>query len=78
MKPNFEYLTGRLIKYGILSPSSGPEAWEPWNSLETNMADHEIALIIPLIDQVIIARDRVTKEVIKKAIDDLEIVGHVM
>ncbi len=81
MKTSFLHLQSRLIDYGVLSPSSGSDAsWEPLKSLETNMTDFQISLIIPLIEQVKIARDRVTKEAIKKvtkeaiekAIDDLE------
>ena len=69
----FAFLEGMLLRYGI--PSSGSDVWEPLKSLETNrgnMSSYQISLISTLIERVIIARDRVTKEAIKKAIDDLE------
>jgi hypothetical protein len=68
----FAGLEGTLLRYGI---PSGSDAWESFKSLETNrgnMSSEQIFLIRTLIERVIVARDQVTKEAIKKAIDDLE------
>ncbi len=67
----FAEVQGTLVRYGISSHSPARKTVAALEDNVKGMTSEQIALIKTLLEQVVVERDRVVKERIKKAIDDL-------